>query len=196
MFYIEIFVQYIIYSYQIFIEQHEKKLLFTLLVSLFITFISHAQLGIKAGFSATTLLENKFKNMPIGFNVGLTYDITKSVRAEVLAEGLYFSPFKGANFSLYPITTGAEYRFLKGVFRPYAGVNLGLMITRNNFLKQSVYTTHTSFTIHPKVGFDIKITEHLLMDLTLKYHISFRNEWGESDIDRITGANIGLIYVF
>lgn len=173
-----------------------KKLLFSLLISLFITTISYAQLGIKGGFSATTLLENKFKDMPIGFDVGLTYDITKSVRAEVLAEGLYFSPFKGVNFSFYPITTGIEYRFFKGAFRPYAGVNLGMMINRNNFWNQNVYTTHTAFTLHPKVGFDIKIIEHLLIDLTLKYHISFRNEWGESYIDRISGANIGLIYVF
>ena len=174
----------------------KNNLLITALISLFLSTGALSQLGIKGGFAATTLIEKKAKGIPIGFDAGLTYDITQSIRTEILVEGIYFSPFEGLKFSSYPITAGAEYRFFKGTFRPFAGMNLGMMHYRNNFKDENLITSQTSFTIHPKIGFDIEITEHLFIDLTLKYHVIFHKNWGELYTEGITGANIGLIYVF
>jgi hypothetical protein len=172
----------------------KKLYLFTLLLSIFITSNIHAQLGIKGGFAAMGDLSSQFKYIQKGYAVGITYNITETIRGEALFEGVYSSPFEGVHLSTYPITIGADYRFFKGNIRPYAGLNMGVEIEKDKL--EGLTYSYWHYTVHPKVGVNIGLTEHILIDFILKYHIIFDKISSISGVNNVFGINIGLIYVF
>ena len=178
------------------------KVFLTALTFLFLT-TAYSQIGIKGGFNLGTRVELG-TGLYTGFDLGLTYDITESIRGEILFEGLfksdYLVAFPGSNYHInyriIPITVGVDYRLLKGKIQPYAGLNLGVMsfAVKTN---AGSYKGNSYFEIHPKVGVNIQITDRILIDAALKYHIAFNASSLQNNKNtQIFGANIGLIYVF
>jgi|SRR5690554_1620227 len=177
------------------------KLILTTLISIFIATTAFSQFGIKGGFAlGEPVNDNNTKNMHLGFDLGVTYDITESIRVELLLESMYrkenFGFFGNYVSRIMPITVGADYKFLTGRIQPFAGFNLGLM-NLSSKLGGNSNNGNTYFGLHPKAGIDIEITENILIDVTLKYHVAFNgSNLNNNKSTQIFGANIGLIYVF
>lgn len=179
------------------------KIFYTVLFSFILSTTAYSQLGIKGGFALGDRI-NPSQGLHLGFNLGVTYDITESIRGEVLFEGLFrketHSFFGNSNYKInyhvLPITVGADYRFLKGKIQPYAGLNLGVISFAANSNGSSYYG-RSYFGFYPKAGVDFEITDNLLIDLTVKYYVAFDSKGLNNHTNtQILGGNIGLIYVF
>lgn len=174
------------------------KTIIIALVSIIISTTAFSQIGVKAGFALGEPVNDDYSNMHLGFDVGLTYDITESFRAEVLFEGLFrkeSSLFLGDFKSrIMPLTIGADYRFFTGMIQPFIGFNLGIVTIGSSALNYS--NSETYFGLHPKAGVNIKLTDNILIDATIKYHVVFNNSSGNNSNVQILAANFGLIYVF
>src|SRR5690554_7010847 len=89
------------------------KLILTTLISIFIATTAFSQFGIKGGFAlGEPVNDNNTKNMHLGFDLGVTYDITESIRVELLLESMYrkenFGFFGNYVSRIMPITVGAD----------------------------------------------------------------------------------------
>ncbi|HLV42491.1 MAG TPA: outer membrane beta-barrel protein [Brumimicrobium sp.] len=181
----------------------KAKILLTVLSSFLLSTATYSQIGVKAGFALGERV-NTGQGLYYGFDLGLTYDITESLRGEVLFEGLFKQEnlfvFGNVNYKInyriLPITAGIDYRFLKGKVQPFAGLNLGVVSLSTNTNGGSYYAK-SHFALYPKAGVDIEITKNILVDLTLKYLVVFNNNNLNNNTNtQVFGANIGLIYVF
>ena len=200
-------------------ENFSRPTPFALLLSITTTsFAQFEQFGVKAGFALGEPLDDNTSNMHLGFDVGITYDITEKIRAEILFETLTRSetipiPFFGSietRSTLMPITIGGEYRFVTGKIQPYAGLNVGLYRLSAEVFGQSQSDSYIGFA--PKVGLSFEVTENISVEATAKYHYILNKDdnnagiEGFTDIDgnqieeqpntTVFGANIGLIYKF
>lgn len=179
-----------------------KNIFLTALVSIILSSTAFSQIGVKAGFALGDRV-NTGQGLYYGFDLGLTYDITESLRGEVLFEGLFkqedlfiFGNINyRINYRILPVTVGVDYRFLKGKIQPFAGINLGIVSLASNTNGGS-YHGNSYFGLYPKAGLDIEITNNILIDLTLKYLVAFNNNLNNNTNTQVFGANIGLIYVF
>lgn len=96
------------------------KLILTTLISIFMVTTAFSQIGVKGGFSLGDRI-NTNQGLYYGFDIGVTYDITESIRTEILFEGLFkkenIFTFGNTNYNVHyrilPITVGADYRFLE-----------------------------------------------------------------------------------
>lgn len=180
-----------------------KNLLLTTLLTLMLSASAFSQFGIKAGFAlGEPLNDNGNSNMHLGFDVGVTYDISENLRGEFLIESIMRSetvtfPFLGSSkikSGIMPITVGLDYRILTDKFQPYAGLNLGLYRFSASAFGNS--SSDTYFGLYPKIGASVEITDNILVDATLKYHVVFNgnNQGPNGSNASIFGANFGLIY--
>ena len=191
----------------------KNNLLFTTLLILFFSASAISQIGVKAGFALGEPLDDNTSNMHLGFDVGVTYDITENITAELLLESIgrkesFTLPFFGTvetKSNIMPITVGAHYTFLTDKVRPYAGLNLGIYRFKAEVFGNS--QSESYFGFHPKAGVSLEITENIFIDVTAKYHIAFTpsqsstddfgNNTGQSSSNTtIFGANFGVIYKF
>jgi opacity protein-like surface antigen len=151
----------------------KAKIIFTLLITFTLSISTFSQIGVKGGFALGESVDDNFSNMHLGFDLGVTYDITEAIRGEVLFEAMYRETdfFGNLTTRIVPITVGADYRFLRGRIQPFVGLNLGLVIMGT---KAGSYSDSESyFGFHPKAGVNVKITDNILIDATLKYHVVF-----------------------
>ncbi|WP_107040297.1 outer membrane beta-barrel protein [Brumimicrobium mesophilum] len=195
-----------------------KTLLLTTVLALIISGSAFSQIGVKAGFALGEPLDNSTSNMHLGFDVGITYEVTEKIRTEILFERLAREEnislgFLG-NFPIKtiitPITIGADYTFLTGQLQTYAGLNLGMYRFRTEAFGQDESDAYFGF--YPKIGFSYEVTSNIFLDANLKYHLVFNkgdketNLEGIENLDGLTiteasnttifGANIGIIYKF
>ena len=177
----------------------KTKIFLTLLISIVITSSSFSQLGLKGGFALGQKINHNVSNIHFGFDLGLTYDITESLRGEVLFETMFNKEsawfYGDLNSRMMPITVGIDYRFLTGIIQPFVGLNLGVMSLASKFGSGS-YTGNSYFEFHPKVGVNVKITDNILIDATIKYHVVFNKNNVNNKNTQVLAGNIGLIYVF
>ncbi|PWH84659.1 porin family protein [Brumimicrobium oceani] len=191
----------------------KRNLLITSLLILFFSATAISQIGIKGGFALGEPLNDNASNMHLGFDVGVTYDITENITAEILLESLNRKeslsiPFFGTidiKSNVMPVTIGGHYKFLTDKIQPYAGLNLGIYRFKSEAFGTSASESYFGF--QPKAGISLEITENIFIDLTAKYHIAFTpstiqtdefgNSTGQSNSNTtIFGANIGVIYKF
>lgn len=165
---------------------------------------SYSQVGIKAGFAfAQTIQKNNGGVFYPGFDIGVTYNISDNLRAEILYEGL-FDGYKNALIKntnwIFPITAGIDYSFLNEKFHPYVGLNLGLYNTgvSSRYAGSHLSSSTNHFGFYPKVGINYELTDNLLLDVAAKYHmfISKTNFDNNSYLNSAFGMNIGLAYKF
>ncbi|WP_165366201.1 outer membrane beta-barrel protein [Brumimicrobium glaciale] len=193
-----------------------KNILFITVTMLFLSSAAFSQFGVKAGFAIGNPLNKATSDLYLGFDFGITYEISEKVQAEVLFESLMF---KEKNYILkrkiMPITVGVEYRFLTEKIQPYVGLNLGIY----NFTYEyadfiAEYSGSEAYLgVSPKVGISVDLTNKISIDATVKYHLVFdkndkNKNFNESEniydmpllIEQknttIFGANVGLIYKF
>lgn len=175
-----------------------KKILFTTLTMILLSTAAYSQFGIKAGFALGEPLDDNTSNMHLGFDLGVTYDITENIRGEVLLESIMRTEsfiLGDLKSNIMPITAGVQYLFLTDNIQPYIGLNLGLYSLSGKFGNTKVSDTY--FGLFPKAGLSVGITENILVDATLKYHAVFnKNDHIDNKNSTIFGANIGLIYKF
>jgi len=198
----------------------KKKTLLTVLISILLSSAAFSQFGFKGGFAfGKPVNDGGGGDTHLGFDVGVTYDITESIRGEVLFEGLfnktdlgpylYLGPYgeittttQHKTTRIFPITVGADYRFLTGMVQPYAGLNLGIVSIGSKSGNNTAGESH--FGLYPKAGVNIEVADNLLIDVAIKYYVVFdkpndndipSNSTVEYSNTQIFGANIGLIYV-
>lgn len=180
----------------------KNKIILLIATSFIITLPAFSQLGIKAGFALGEPLDDNTSNIHLGFDVGVTYDITERIRAEVLLELLmrkeeittgYFGSTT-VKSSYMPVTVGADYKILTDQFQPYAGFNIGLYRFASEIMSNS--SSNSYFGLFPKVGASFEVMDNILIDAAIKYHVAFRdnNQGPNGSNITIFGANIGLIY--
>jgi len=179
------------------------KLILTTLISIFMVTTAFSQIGVKGGFSLGDRI-NTNQGLYYGFDIGVTYDITESIRTEILFEGLFkkenIFTFGNTNYNVHyrilPITVGADYRFLEGKLKPFVGINMGIVSLAAK-ANQGDYQGDSYFGLYPKAGIDYAITDNILLDLTLKYLVAFSgNNQNNNSNTQVFGANISLKYVF
>ena len=197
-----------------------KNILFITVTMLFMSSAAFSQFGVKAGFALGEPLDDNTSNLFFGFDVGVTYEISENLRAELLIERIarkdvitlgFFGSFSIKSI-IMPITVGADYRFLTDKIQPYAGLNVGLYRFTGKATGQS--NSDSYFGLFPKAGVSVEITDNILIDANIKYHLAFNkndkmdpaNNEGFVNIDgspiaeqkntTIFGANVGLIYKF
>jgi len=185
----------------------KKKTLLTVLISILLSSAAFSQFGFKGGFAfGKPVNDGGGGDTHLGFDVGVTYDITESIRGEVLFEGLFNKTdlgfFGEITTRIFPITVGADYRFLTGMVQPYAGLNLGIVSIGSKSGNNTAGESH--FGLYPKAGVNIEVADNLLIDVAIKYYVVFdkpndndipSNSTVEYSNTQIFGANIGLIYV-
>ncbi|WP_107040298.1 porin family protein [Brumimicrobium mesophilum] len=186
------------------------KTILTLIIFV-ISFSTFSQLGIKAGFAIVKPVNNYTSGPYLGFNAGLTYEWNDRFRGEVLFERMYqkdeitFTTIEQnqeslqvdtltAHHNIIPITLGLDYRILTGMLQPYVGLNIGMM-TLGTKVKSKRYNNQF-FTLHPKVGLNIDLTENFKLDLAIKHHIIFNQKNNGISNNQIFGANLGVNYNF
>lgn len=181
----------------------KKNLLFTTMLMLMFSTAAFSQLGVKAGFALGEPLDDNTSNMHLGFDVGITYNITDNFRVEFLFETLMRKetlnvPFLGSmdiKTGIMPITVGADYIFLTDKIQPYAGLNIG--VYRFSAEVFGSKDSESYFGLFPKVGASFEVADNIFIDANVKYHVAFSgNNNGSNKNTTIFGANIGLIYKF
>ncbi len=191
----------------------KKNIIFTTLTMLLFSLTALSQIGVKAGFALGEPLDDNTSNLHLGFNVGVTYDVTENITAELLLESLYRKesisiPFFGTmeiKSNVMPITVGAQYKFLTDKIQPYAGLNLGIYRFRTEVFGTS--DAESYFGLYPKLGISLEVADNIFIDAAIKYHLAFTpsvqetddfgNPSGQSSANTtIFGANIGVIYKF
>lgn len=174
-----------------------KKTFILTIAALTLSLAAFSQLGLKGGFALGHPTEEG-SNTHLGFNFGITYDITENIRAEVLLENISNTqkttvPFLGtieSRTTFTPVTVGASYLFLTDNIQPYVGVNLGMYRLKGEVGSSS--NSESYFGFHPKAGLSFEVTDNLFIDAAFKYHLMF----DDGDNTSLIGGNIGVMYIF
>ena len=94
-----------------------------------------------------------------------------------------------------PISVGGEYVFLKNDFRPYIGMNAGLLGTTNN---SPIWgnTSRFQLAITPLIGADYAFNEHFGLNLNIKYIVTFYDNTTPTGSSFPTwfSPNLGVVY--
>lgn len=176
-----------------------KKIILIPLILLSINAFS--QVGIKGGFAfGVWTNQNVNSRFYPGFDLGVTYGFTENLRGEILYEGLFHGSNNGAFKStswLMPVTVGVDYSFTNNSIRPFVGLNIGYYNAggSTHFAGSTTTASNSYFGMFPKAGLNYEITDNLLLDVTLKYHMFFVNNAVASNRTRMLfGMNVGIIY--
>jgi outer membrane protein W len=89
-----------------------------------------------------------------------------------------------------PITALFEYSFSDNDFSHYLGGDMG--IYRFGISKDGNTSANGYFGFAPVVGFDYKLSDHLLLNSNLKIHLIFTNQ----ETTTAFTINVGLCYKF
>jgi len=183
----------------------QNKLILILIV-ITISLKSYSQISISTdgGFILPSEYPEEFM---IGLNLSCSYNITKQMRS-----GLLFGFYNWKSREVYedlsirfftmPISMVYEYRFLKGSFHPYAGINAGyylqsLNITGNWFGEYISETDHKNgYGFAPVLGFEYDIKNHFGLYLNAKYHFIYFNEESTNEEEKGISCNIGIRFSF
>lgn len=187
-----------------------QKQLITIFIVITISLKSFGQISISTdgGFILPSEYPEEFM---IGLNLSCSYNITKQMRAGLLI-GFYnwnSGEEEYGDLSIrvgtMPISMLYEYRFLKGNFHPYAGINAGyyrqlLKITGTWF---GEYTSETGYKngygFAPVLGFEYNITDYFGLYLNAKYHFIYFKYFDEESINEEQtdiSCNLGIRFSF
>ena len=176
-----------------------KKLFFTTLSALLLSFTGNAQ--ISATLNAGTLfLSDTDGEAFIGFNFEGKYDLNQNMRAG-LALGLYnySEDFDeggddlSVGLNIIPISASFEYKILTDNFRPYAGINVGLNRSSASVkvLGDKVTVSDNFFSFAPVVGAEYMISDNFGINLNAKYHYIFVED--NADNGTAIAVNLGVV---
>lgn len=174
-----------------------KKTFILTIAALTLSLAAFSQLGVKGGFALAHPIVDGNANTHFGFDLGVTYDVTENIRAEVLLEYLsrtektetFFGTLE-TKTAYTPITVGASYLFLTDNIQPYVGVNLGLYRISSKFGDNKASKGYFGF--HPKAGVSFEVADNIFIDANVKYHLMF----DDGDNTSLIGGNIGVMYIF
>ena len=175
-----------------------------LLAGLLIFSNAQAQLGLKASYAT---MKNPFYNLAgqsNGLTIGATYNFTESIRVEALYGALfrrqydnYLETSPKTDYTIMPMTIGADYSFKFGNVRPFIGINLGAI--RKSYVydvNPTVFNqVNTYFTIAPKFGLDFKVTDFFFVEVVMRAYVidnqKFENAIKKPDLS----AEFGIVFL-
>lgn len=152
--------------------------------------------GLGGGLLRST--EDNAESM-LGFELYVKYDVTDAFRA-----GINFGYYQktdevfGVTFrsSLVPISITGEYVFLENNFRPYVGLQLGVL--QAGFKSGNTKTSDSYFAFAPVVGADYHINDQIGLNFNFKYGFAFYKNDLTDELDnfKTISPNIGIFYKF
>ena len=171
---------------------------------LFITFL----LVSSSSFSQTILggglgiLNSTKKNTSsfLGGEIYVKREVTEAVRMGV-SIGFYNNTEVSNGYTFrtnsIPISIGGEYLFLKDKFRPYIGMNAGLLGFTNN---SPIWGNSSRFqlAITPLIGAEYTFNEQLGLNFNFKYILTFYDNTSttSSGFPSWVSPNLGVVYHF
>jgi hypothetical protein len=155
---------------------------------------SFAQIGAGAQLGIFNPVGENSGDASFGLNVPVRIGVTDEINVGVNL-GYYFQRDQvlGITSTTYaaPLLASVDYQFGDSDFTPYASFDAGFYIFGFNTSFGS--GSSSEFGIAPGAGGNYAISDQLMFDINLKYHLIFID--GPNNSSAI-GANLGVIYYF
>lgn len=167
----------------------KKEFIIVCIICLFGAF-SHAQVGIKAGFSlGIPYTPNEQLRAYSGVYLGVNYQFSDHIIGEIATDAIFHSTktvFIDTLKCIFPVIVSMKYLFSDKDVQPYLGIGAGAYFFHQQ--SEAYKKNQIGVGIRPEIGVHIQLADNLFFDTAVIYHLFV----DENRFQTLLGFNIGF----